>query len=167
MLGFWNHLKGRGALEEQIPNDSKMTWDEFNKQDNKLLLREYPQNNIPVEKLQRRFWSIDTDRDGELSWFEFFSQQQEDAVGHHNFLKLWKAINKNEDNVISRDELDAYYREPGLSDAEIATKVQEFYDKYNRGETNGNGDEVIEKYGEMWARIHWREEEIPNREERR
>ena len=54
-----------------------------------------------------------------------------------------------------------------MTDAEIAEKVQEFYDKYNRGEENGSGDDVIEKYGEMWARVHWREEEMPNRQRRR
>jgi len=79
-------------------------------------------------------------------------------------LKRWNAINQNEDNVISYDELDAYYREPGMSDAEIADKIQDFYDKYNRGEENGTGDEVIEKYGEMWREVHWKEEEVPNRQ---
>jgi hypothetical protein len=51
-----------------------------------------------------------------------------------------------------------------LVDAEIADKIQDFYDKYNRGEENGTGDEVIEKYGEMWREVHWKEEEVPNRQ---
>ena len=58
------------------------------------------------------------------------------------------------DDKITRDELTAYYESQGdMTVDEIAAKVEEFFMKYNNGEDDGTGDDIVGMW-EMWIKYH-------------
>lgn len=73
----------------------------------------------------------------------------------YHFIQLFNAINQDGagsfwEESITRDEVAAYYEEQGgMTEEEIADKVEEFFLKYNDGEDDGTGDDNIGKW-EMW-----------------
>ena len=73
MRGFWNHSKGAGNVKETIPDDGVMTWEQWNRQDNMMLKRDYKNTDIPEQQLLWRFQYFDRDGNGELSWWEYWS----------------------------------------------------------------------------------------------
>ena len=81
--GFWNHSKGAGNVRETIPDDGIMTFEQWNKQDNMMLKRDYPNSDIPEERLRGTFeHQYDVDKNGELSWWEYWSTIQQ---SHHEW----------------------------------------------------------------------------------
>lgn len=74
---------------------------------------------------------------------------------YYHFYQLYKALDENEDLKITRDELTAYYtQQGGMTALEVSDKVEEFFQKYNTGETNGFGDDNVGKW-ELWIKMHW------------
>ena len=71
--GFWNHSKGKGNVRETIPDDGIMTYEQWMRQDNMMVKRDYPNSDIPEEVLRSRFHYFDRDNNGELSWWEYWS----------------------------------------------------------------------------------------------
>ena len=111
--GFWNHSKGAGNVQETIEDDGKMTYEEWNKQDNMMLKRDYPNSDIPQSDLEGRFRYFDRNHDGELSWWEYWSTIQEDDLQFYHFHRLYMAIAGDPENGglghITRENLTAYY----------------------------------------------------------
>ena len=78
MRGFWNNSKSdQGYVRETIIDDGIMTYDTWMKKNNMMLTRDFP-NGIPDEAAHHRFVYFDRNRDGELSWWEYWSTIQED-----------------------------------------------------------------------------------------
>ena len=112
--GFWNNSKGAGNVRRTIPDDGVMDFATWNQQNNMMLKREHKNGPIPEGKLRWRFNHFDRNKDGELSWWEYWSTIDEDRVYFHHFKNLFAAIDGGElegDGVITRDDLLAYYNE--------------------------------------------------------
>ena len=160
--GFWNYSKGAGNVRETIEDDGVMTMAEWNQQDNMMLKRDYRNSDIPQEALDGRFRYFDRDSNGELSWWEYWSTIQEDDLQFYHFHRFFYSVDKandgsdgDGDEKITRDELTAYYEgQGGMTDDEIAAKVEEFFLKYNNGEDDGTGDDNVGKW-ELWIKQHW------------
>ena len=103
--GFWNHSKGAGNVREVLEDNGIMTFDEWNKQDNMMLKRDYPNTDIPQHDLDGRFRYFDRNSDGELTWWEYWSTIQEDDLQYHHFHQLFYAIDKGVDGAGSDDKI--------------------------------------------------------------
>ena len=59
---------------ETLVDDGIMTFEQWNKQDNMMLRRDYaPDAVIPDFDLHSRFHYFDRNRDSQLSWWEYWS----------------------------------------------------------------------------------------------
>ena len=152
--GFWNYSKGAGNVQETLEDDGIMTFEQWNKQDNMMLKRDYPNSDIPEERINNSWRWFDKNVDGKLSWYEYWSTIQRADLQFHHFIALLNEIDQDGDSNMSRDEVTAYYQAQGLTDAEVQAKVDEMFMKYNDGETNGEGDDLIGKW-EMWGKYNY------------
>ena len=151
--GFWNHSKGAGNERRTIPDDGVMDFETWNKQDNMMVKRDYPNSDIPDQELVDRFNGFDKNRNNELSWWEYWSTIQQADIGWNRQRELFEQIEGPEqeaDRVITRDELTAYYNslnvDGSLVDLEIEAQVEAFLDTYD-----SDKDGRVE-FWEMWMR---------------
>ena len=85
--GFWNNSKGEGNVRRTIPDDGVMDFATWNQQNNMMVKHDGP---IPDWKLLNRFNNIDRNKNGELSWWEYWSTASEDRIYYHAFRDLFE-----------------------------------------------------------------------------
>ena len=112
--GFWNYSKGEGNVRETIPDDGVMSFDQWNQQDNMMIKRDYPNTDIPQEAIDRRFNDFDADRNGELTWWEYWSDIQGADLQWYHWNTLYDQISQNdfgtpEYEQLTSDEIRDYY----------------------------------------------------------
>ena len=62
-----------------------MTKEQWMQQDNKLVKRAYPNTDIPNLALENWFNSLDVNRDGVLTWWEYWTSNQQSHKQWYNF----------------------------------------------------------------------------------
>ena len=77
----------------------------------------------------------------------------------YHWIKEFEAMDfQPRDDKIMKPELKAYYsnEDPTLTDAELDSKVQDFFNKYNHYETWNPelADDNVGKW-ELWGKVHW------------
>ena len=90
--GFWNHSKGLGEVRETIPDDNIMTFEQYNKQDNLILKRDYPNSDIPEDRIVGSFRGSDRDGDGQLTWWEYYSTIAHAHKHWYHWTRLYDSI---------------------------------------------------------------------------
>ena len=127
--GFWNHSKGQGNVRETIPDNGIMTYDQWMRQDNMMVKRDYQNTDIPVEALQSRFNYFDRDSNGELSWWEYWSTIQEDDLQHYHFRQLYYDIEQDAPGspgygTLTEDEIRDYFQAQADRGEILASEVE-------------------------------------------
>ena len=140
--GFWNHSKGLGEVRETIPDDGILTFEQYKKQDNLILKRDYPNSDIPDERFEQSFKDSDRDGDGQLTWWEYYSTIAFYHKHWYQWNNLYDSIDQQQKDEVgygelTRDEVRDYYNflnvDGGLTAEEIENKVEDFFNLYSHG----------------------------------
>ena len=133
-----------------------MTKEQWMQQDNMLVKRAYPNGEIPTEVLENWFKNLDKNRDGMLTWWEYWTENQQSHKQWFSFNPWFSEIDQDDapigQGVLTEDEVRTYFTEQAaignISADQIGSKTEHLMVLY------GNGQNEIH-FWTMWGRYNY------------